>query len=73
MSIYCIKLLLVLQGSNPELYQYNKRRLTASDCQEGNRRDCNISNNQASGKERGVQYVMAVVCLYVCMLDIVYV
>ena len=29
----------------------NKRRLTASDCQEGNRRDCSMSGNQTSGKE----------------------
>ena len=49
------------------------RRLTASDCPEGNRRDCNISGNQTSGKEGGVQCVMMVVCMYVCMLDIVYV
>ena len=32
----------------------NKRRLTASDCQEGNRRDCNMSGNQTSSKEGGV-------------------
>ena len=31
-----------------------KRRLTASDCPEGNRRDCNMSGNQTSGKEGGV-------------------
>ena len=28
--------------------------LTASDCQEGNRRDCNMSGNQTSSKEGGV-------------------
>ena len=31
-----------------------KRRLTASDCLEGNRRDYNMSGNQTSGKEGGV-------------------
>ena len=30
------------------------RRLTASDCPEGNRRDCNMSGNQTSGKKGGV-------------------
>ena len=44
-----------------------KRRLTASDCPEGNRRDCNMSGNQTSGKEGGVQCVMMGVCMYVCM------
>ena len=42
----------------------NKRRLTASDCQEGNRRDYSMSGNQTSGKEGGVQCVMTVVCIY---------
>ena len=46
----------------------NKRRLRASDCQEGNRRDCSMSGNQTSGKEGGVQYVMTVVCMYVCLI-----
>ena len=32
-----------------------------------------MSGNQTSGKEGGVQYIMTVVCMYVCMLDIVYV
>ena len=32
-----------------------------------------MSGNQTSGKEGGVQYVLTAVCLYVCMLDIVYV
>ena len=45
----------------------NKRRLTASDYPEGNRRDCNMSGNQTSGKEGGVQCVMMVVCMYICM------
>ena len=40
---------------------------------EGNRRDYSMSGNQTSGKEGGVQCVMAVVCMYVCMLDIVYI
>ena len=39
------------------------RRLTASDCPEGNRRDCSMSGNQTSGKE-GVQCVMTVVYMY---------
>ena len=44
------------------------RRLIASDSSiEGNRRDYNISGNQTSGKEGGVQCVMMVVCLYVYM------
>ena len=30
-------------------------------CLEGNRRDCNISGNQTSGKKGGVQCVMMVV------------
>ena len=59
------------------LSKCNKRRLTASDCPEGNRRDYSMSGNQTSGKEGGVQYVLTVVCMYVCvcvcMLDIVYV
>ena len=50
-----------------------KRRLMASDCQEGNRRDCSMSGNQTSGKGGGVQCVMRVVCMYVCMLDIIYI
>ena len=29
--------------------------------------------DQTSGKEGGVQCVMMVVCMYVCILDIVYV
>ena len=32
-----------------------------------------MSGNQTSGKEGGVQCVMTVVCMYVGMLDIVYV
>ena len=32
-----------------------------------------MSGNQTSGKEGGVQCVMTIVCMYVCMLDIVYV
>ena len=44
-----------------------KRRLTASDCPEGNRRDCNMSGNQTSGEEGGVQCVMMGVCMYVCI------
>ena len=36
-------------------------------CLEGNRRDCNMSGNQTSGKEGGVQCVMMGVCMYVCM------
>ena len=44
------------------------RRLIASDSSiEGNRRDYSMSGNQISGKEGGVQCVMAVVCT----LDIV--
>ena len=46
----------------------NKRRLTASDCQEGNRRDCSMSGNQTSGKEGEVQCVLTVVCRYVCLI-----
>ena len=49
--------------------KYNKRRLAASDCQEGNRRDCSISGNQTSGKEGGVQYVLTAVCMYVCLIS----
>ena len=33
-------------------------------CLEGNRRDCNMSGNQTSGEEGGVQCVMTVVCMY---------
>ena len=44
-----------------------KRRLTASVCPEGNRRDCNMSGNQTSGKEGGVQCVLMGVCMYVYM------
>ena len=47
----------------------NKRRLTASDCQEGNRRDCSMSGNQTSGTEGGVQCVMMVVRMYVCLIS----
>ena len=47
----------------------NKGRLTASDCQEGNRRDCSMSGNQTSGNEGGVQCVMTVVCIYVCLIS----
>ena len=47
----------------------NKRRLTVSNCQEGNRRDCSMSGNQTSGKEGGVQCVMMVVCMYVCLIS----
>ena len=45
------------------------RWLTASDCPEGNRRDCSISGNQTSNEEGGVQYVLTAVCMYVyiCM------
>ena len=32
-----------------------------------------MSGNQTSGKGGGVQYVLTAVCMYVCMLDIVYV
>ena len=40
--------------------------VTASDSSiEGNRRDYNMSGNQTSGKEGGVQCVMMVVCIYV--------
>ena len=52
-----------LSGAYPE-YWCNKRRLTASDCQEGNRRDCIMSGNQTSGKEGGVRCVMTIVCMY---------
>ena len=45
----------------------NKRRLTAGDYQEGNRRDCSMTGNQTSGKEGGVQCVMMGVCMYVCI------
>ena len=45
----------------------NKRRLAASDCQEGNRREYSMSDKQTSGKEGGVQCVMTVIY----MLDIV--
>ena len=47
----------------------NKGRLTASDCREGNRRDCSMSGNQTSGKEGGVQCVMTVVCMCVCLIS----
>ena len=49
-----------------------KRRPTASDCPEGNRRDCNILGNQTSGKEGGVQCVMKGVYMYACMYIHVY-
>ena len=45
------------------------RRLTASDCPEGNRRDYSILGNQTSGEERGVQCVMTVVYMYVCLIS----
>ena len=46
------------------------RRLIASDSSiEGNRRDYNMSGNQTSGKEGGVQCVMTVVCMYVCLIS----
>ena len=45
----------------------------ASDYQEGNRRDYGMSGNQTSGKGGGVQGVLTVVCMYVYMLDIVYI
>ena len=48
---------------------YNKRRLTASDCLEGNRRDCNMLGNQTSGKEGRVQGVLTVVCIYVYLIS----
>ena len=32
-----------------------------------------MSGNQTSDEEGGVQYVLTAVCMYVCMLDIVYV
>ena len=47
----------------------NKRRLTASDCREGNRRGCSMSGNQTQGKEGGVQCVMTAVCMYVCLIS----
>ena len=65
----CMNICLILYMSDC----VTKRRLTASDCQEGNRRDCSMSGNQTSGKEGGVQCVLMVVCMHVCMLDIVYV
>ena len=45
----------------------------ACDCQEGNRRDCSMSGNQTSNEEGGVQYVLTDVCMYVYILDIVYI
>ena len=39
----------------------------ASDCPEGNRRDCNILGNQTLGKEGGVQCVIMGVYMYVYM------
>ena len=42
----------------------------ASDCLDGNRRDCSMSGKQTSGEEGGVQYVLIVVSIYI--LDIVY-
>ena len=47
----------------------NKRRLTASDYQEGNRRDYSISGNQTSSKEGGAQYVVTVVCMYIYLIS----
>ena len=32
-----------------------------------------MSGDQTSNEEGGVQYVLTAVCMYVCMLDIVYV
>ena len=65
--------LVIVLTDTKEVYindlECNKRRLTASDCPEGNRRDCNISGNQTSGKEGGVQCVMMVVCMYVCLIS----
>ena len=65
--------LVIVLTDTKEVYindlECNKRRLTASDCQEGNRRDCNMSGNQTSGKEGGVQCVMTVVCMYVCLIS----
>ena len=52
-----------------DLAYCNKRRLTASDCQEGNRRDCSMSGNQTSGKEGGVQCAVTVVCMYICLIS----
>ena len=46
----------------------NKRRLTASDCQEGNRRDYSMLGNQTSGRG-GVQGVLTVVCMHVCLIS----
>ena len=46
----------------------NKRRLTASDCQKGNRRDYSILGNQTSGEEGGVQYVIIVIYIYVYLI-----
>ena len=51
-------------GSRDGPPSVTNRRLTASDGQEGNRRDCSMSGNQTSGKEGGVQYVVLVVCMY---------
>ena len=47
----------------------NKRQLTASDYQEGNRRDCSMSGNQTSSKEGEVQCAVTVVCMYVCLIS----
>ena len=47
--------------------------MCSSDLLKGNRRDCSMSGNQTSNEEGGVQYVSTAVCMYVCMLDIVYV
>ena len=47
----------------------NKRRLTASDCPEGNRRDYSMSGNQTSGKGGGVQGVLTVVCMYIYLIS----
>ena len=63
-----------LRPHNPNRRCCNKRRLTASDYQEGNRRDYNMSGSQTSGKEGGVQCVMMVVymyvrCMHVCLIS----
>ena len=51
-------------NSGVQLSFVTNRRLTASDCPEGNRRDYSMSGNQTSNEEGGVQCVMMVVCIY---------
>ena len=68
-NLAVVKLHTISYPKETSLCSCNKRRLAASDCQEGNRRDYNMSGNQTLGEKGGVQCIMTAVCMYVCLIS----